>query len=228
MLREMGRRKAKIKTKRNLHFPKLATWTSELEKSGLVMRTRSARRRSRSGGDLACPGCGADFLLQADLARHSWSHVEAGFACARCHEGFRTRLHLARHPCVVVPGTPAEEPKSSPARDFGLHLAKFHPGMAADGKGPASDSPSSFGHFPCSYCGRKYTTNSSRKRHTLIHRGERPVRCCLCPYQSFDDRRMGRHFLKRHSGEAPVYVVFRAGRVKLVNAGTGYGSPKAV
>ncbi|KAL4218183.1 hypothetical protein ACF0H5_022919 [Mactra antiquata] len=46
---------------------------------------------------------------------------------------------------------------------------------------------------PCEYCGKLFKTNWERKRHTIIHTGERPFKCEIC-----DFRCSLRHHLKSH------------------------------
>ncbi|XP_018006788.1 longitudinals lacking protein, isoforms A/B/D/L isoform X36 [Hyalella azteca] len=51
----------------------------------------------------------------------------------------------------------------------------------------------------CSMCERMFLSNSGLKRHMLIHKGERPYPCPLCPYAARQRSDLNRHMTALHS-----------------------------
>nr|XP_029500673.1 zinc finger protein 554-like [Oncorhynchus nerka] len=56
--------------------------------------------------------------------------------------------------------------------------------------------------FPCSVCGRLFTTKQSRDRHMKTHTGEKPFHCTVCG-KSFSQQSSFRIHQKSHTGEKP-------------------------
>jgi KRAB domain-containing zinc finger protein len=51
-------------------------------------------------------------------------------------------------------------------------------------------------------CDRRFSLNSSMKRHAWTHTGERPFKCEVCDWQFCKSSRMKRHY-RIHTGEKP-------------------------
>lgn len=56
--------------------------------------------------------------------------------------------------------------------------------------------------FPCSVCGRLFTTKQSRDRHVKTHTGEKPFHCTVCG-KSFSQQSSFRIHQRSHTGEKP-------------------------
>lgn len=62
--------------------------------------------------------------------------------------------------------------------------------------------------YPCDYCGKPFRTSYEKRRHEMIHTGDRPWKCTECNKAFVDRACLRNHMRKRHLGEKPYKCAF--------------------
>lgn len=159
-----------------------------------------------------CPTCGRRLKSESQLAAHARLHSServrrrqqqaaprplsnatvrqgrspAPFPCLICNKVFRFRSLLASHALVHSELRPHACDLCPRRFRRAAHLRRHRRAVHADGRRPPQS-------FVCGVCGLDKKCRSQLARHAIIHTGERPHACDLCP------ARFNRHGnLKQH------------------------------
>ncbi|XP_071838702.1 uncharacterized protein [Apostichopus japonicus] len=62
--------------------------------------------------------------------------------------------------------------------------------------------------YPCDYCGKPFRTSYEKRRHEMIHTGDRPWKCTECNKAFVDRACLRNHMKKRHLGVKPYKCSF--------------------
>lgn len=62
--------------------------------------------------------------------------------------------------------------------------------------------------YPCDYCGKPFRTSYEKRRHEMIHTGDRPWKCTECNKAFVDRACLRNHMKKRHLGVKPFKCAF--------------------
>ena len=147
---------------------------------------------------LPCAVCGASFLHQGDLKRHTRIHTgERPFACSACGATFNRSDHLKYHMTKHTGVRPLAkqfvcgecDTTFTRKNDMKRHILRKH----------------SLGEpfpFICSECDARFVTVSELKKHKRIHTGEKPFSCSLCSAAFNQSSHLKSHMTK-HTGEKP-------------------------
>ena len=54
--------------------------------------------------------------------------------------------------------------------------------------------------YSCESCNEDFKTNYGLKKHQMIHTGERPQKCLVCPFDTRDPAVLTRHIRTVHTG----------------------------
>uniref|UniRef100_A0A3B3ULH2 Zinc finger protein 436-like n=1 Tax=Poecilia latipinna TaxID=48699 RepID=A0A3B3ULH2_9TELE len=117
----------------------------------------------------------AGYLRQHHLRVHLRAAAgEASFPCTVCGKAFRFRSLLASHALVHSDVRPFACDFCSRSFRRLSHLKRHRQAVHADGARPPQS-------FVCHICGKDKKCRSQLARHVIIHTGERPFACDLCP-----------------------------------------------
>lgn len=153
-----------------------------------------------------CPTCGRRLRSEAQLAAHrARLHGErarppgpgpAPFPCPLCHKAFRFRSLLASHALVHSEQRPHACDLCPRRFRRAAHLRRHRRALHADGRRRPPQS------FVCGVCGLDKKCRSQLARHAIIHTGERPHACDLCPARFNRPGNLKQHRRRVH-GVAP-------------------------
>ncbi|XP_023182432.1 endothelial zinc finger protein induced by tumor necrosis factor alpha-like [Xiphophorus maculatus] len=124
----------------------------------------------------------------------------SSFPCTACGKTFRFRSLLASH--ALVHGDVRPFACDFCSRSFRRlsHLKRHRRAVHADGARPPQS-------FVCHICGKDKKCRSQLARHVVIHTGERPFACDLCPARFNRRGNLQQHQRRMHgvgkAGEAP-------------------------
>lgn len=113
------------------------------------------------------------------------------FVCSLCGRSFRFRSLLASHALVHSGARPFScDLCGRGFRRLG-HLKRHRQVVHADGERPPES-------FVCRFCGKDKKCRSQLARHVIIHTGERPFACDLCPARFNRSGNLKQHRKRMH------------------------------
>ncbi|XP_076264600.1 uncharacterized protein LOC143198880 [Rhynchophorus ferrugineus] len=146
-----------------------------------------------------CKGCEESFIQLESLEIHQRKvHTgERPFLCEICSSDFRSKASLITHQLDIH-----GEKKPCPhcKKLYSLRVLKSHIQRH-------EEQNLDIKRFPCQQCGKKFTSSSSRKKHFLIHTGEKPFSCEICQ-QRFNQKSALKTHMKVHSEIMPFLCDF--------------------
>ncbi|XP_026088927.1 zinc finger protein Xfin [Carassius auratus] len=162
----------------------------------------SVLQRENSNGNKRvydCPVCLKRFGAPSKLKRHCLIHTnQRPFQCSLCSRAFRERyhlnIHIKTHTNPVKRRTPSlQSYKDNCSQTSKSRLKPFpknrttqndtsstHKQKAAATDVIKTNSGATKGHW-CPICFKCFKAPSKLKRHILIHTGEKPFKCSVCP-----------------------------------------------
>ena len=146
-------------------------------------------------------GCSREFFTQNQLRIHRLYHTgDMPFVCSYCGAGFPVKSRLTQH--ENVKHNPNYKPDSKPREKFFIpceicskqvdrrimkrHLRIHDPELKAF----------------CSYCGKEFANDESKRRHELIHQNKKDYACKFCGKAFVQKCNMQAHE-RTHTGERP-------------------------
>ncbi|XP_056868886.1 zinc finger protein 708-like isoform X1 [Takifugu flavidus] len=126
----------------------------------------------------------------------------SAFVCPLCGKAFRFRSLLASHSLVHSGARPFSCDLCSRSFRRISHLKRHREVVHANGERPSKS-------FVCQFCGKDKKCRSQLARHVIIHTGERPFACDLCPARFNRSGNLKQHRRRMHgvgaepSDEAP-------------------------
>uniref|UniRef100_A0A087XXD1 Zinc finger protein 436-like n=1 Tax=Poecilia formosa TaxID=48698 RepID=A0A087XXD1_POEFO len=121
-----------------------------------------------------CSVCLRGFQRAGYLRQHHLRVHLSSFPCTVCGKAFRFRSLLASHALVHSDVRPFACDFCSRSFRRLSHLKRHRQAVHADGARPPQS-------FVCHICGKDKKCRSQLARHVIIHTGERPFACDLCP-----------------------------------------------
>lgn len=128
-------------------------------------------------------------------ARRASSAAEKVFPCSVCSKAFKFRSLLASHSMIHSEVRPHACDFCSRSFRRLSHLKRHREVVHANGARPPQS-------FVCHICGKDKKCRSQLARHVIIHTGERPFSCDLCPARFNRSGNLQQH-RKRMHGVAP-------------------------
>lgn len=113
------------------------------------------------------------------------------FVCSLCGKAFRFRSLLASHALVHSGARPFSCDLCSRSFRRISHLKRHREVVHANGERPPQT-------FVCPFCGKDKKCRSQLARHIIIHTGERPFACDLCPARFNRSGNLKQHRRRMH------------------------------
>ncbi|XP_055600897.1 zinc finger protein ZFP2-like [Uranotaenia lowii] len=145
-----------------------------------------------AGADLQCYMCNKSFSNMQDLRYHESLHSNSSMKCTFCTQTFtcsRTlRFHMDEHKikCTL--------PNGRFKCDMCEGTFKLYGNMIIHRRSHTGERP-----YPCTICGRAFSTSSNMKTHmNVVHAQDRPYKCQQC-HKSFNSETRLRSHMESHA-----------------------------
>lgn len=125
------------------------------------------------------------------------SSAEKSFPCPVCSKSFRFRSLLASHSMIHSEARPHACDFCSRSFRRLSHLKRHREVVHANGARPPQS-------FVCHICGKDKKCRSQLARHVIIHTGERPFACELCPARFNRSGNLQQHRKRMHGVALPT------------------------
>ncbi|ELU18681.1 hypothetical protein CAPTEDRAFT_131096 [Capitella teleta] len=130
-----------------------------------------------------CRICPYAASQKCNLNAHIAVSLPSGFLCPWCQKSFSRFWLLKRHQSVHSGARPfacrscpyAAKTKSN----LSAHIKQRHPSLNTN-------------------CRKSFTARGHLRDHTLVHTGERPFRCPVCPHATTQKSNLKRHMTRQH------------------------------
>uniref|UniRef100_A0A182QK05 Protein krueppel n=1 Tax=Anopheles farauti TaxID=69004 RepID=A0A182QK05_9DIPT len=137
----------------------------------------------------SCERCGANFVTIKNYTRHLLTHNI--HACGKCLQIFQSAERLYNH----------EMKCQREAEVYSDAHSSLDKGQSTTST-TASEPPPPIKPFTCSYCQKRWVSQSALKTHLRTHTGERPFVCSNCPKRFKTLAALDLHE-RRHTGAKP-------------------------
>ncbi|XP_068424027.1 zinc finger protein 271-like [Clinocottus analis] len=150
---------------------------TEMDRSSLLLQSRSAELEQPRRGDKSCRFCGEHFSKDTLLIRHvATSHKgHMAFRCLHCHNEFEQRYRMVVHARIHTGEKPFRcsfcDKSFTQTSGRLVHMRKKHIGKKL-GTNPKET-------FTCLKCNKEFKSKHQLVLHARVHKGEKPFSCDL-------------------------------------------------